>query len=176
MASKKAKVSAKFSDTVSRKMPEGSPEERLDYLLPLYRSIKSQGENCEAQKAYLAPSIVHALKEIEHEGKAPEYVTETRRTMGMLVYGPKPIDRKQARSQMARIRNLVTKIFGRTTAKAAVRVKHSTTYTIDWEVVEKGGPELLEQVREITGMKPNPALIVGQTTKRAKTGQERKGR
>lgn len=175
---KKKEVSSEFLAKVIREMAEidESPEAQLNYLLPRFREAQSAAIMAEAKMAFLGEVIVSALKELERQGKAPEHVATTRRTMGMLAYQPKPLSGDGARFTTARIRREVAKLVGKEEAKKAVTIRRSVTYKVEWAYLASIGPAALDVVRDIVGMKPKPTLTVGPVSKRARRGQDRKGR
>lgn len=174
---KKDGVSPEFLNRVGREMPgpDAKSEEQLDYLLPLYRGLQSEMTTAEAKLGFLAEIIISALQEIERESGDAEYKTATKRTMGMLVYSPNPIGGKSAKTRARRIRHAVAKHFGYNDDETLhfVEVRRVVKYKVNWQLVALGGPELVEAVRAITGMKSKPALSVGRVTKRARLGQPR---
>lgn len=172
------KVSDKFIQKLAKELPsrEDGPEAQLDYLLTEIRSRESSAATQLAQASYLREIATNALRELEISGQEPEYITSSRRTMGMLVYQPKTISGKEAQTRARRIRRHVAIVLGTTAARRSVSVRRTVSYRIDWDLISKGGPKLVETIRSITGMKPKPNLIVGKVTKRAKLGKRRKGR
>lgn len=173
-----SKVSDKFLQKVIRELPsrEEGPEAQLEYLLSEIRSRESSAATQVAQATYLREIAVDALLELERSGQDPEYVTSTRRTMGMLAYQPKTISGEGAQTSARRIRRHVASVLGASAARKSVLARRTVSYRIDWELISRGGPKLVEVIRGITGMKPKPNLIVGKVTKRAKLGKRRKGR
>jgi hypothetical protein len=178
VAEKKHEVSSDFLAKVEREMPEpgAGPEAQLDYLLPLYRGIQSEGFAAELKLGFLSEIIIPTMQEIERKGSEAEYIASSKRTMGMLVYSPNTIGGEGAQIRAKRIRRTVAKVLGEKTAKNVVEVRRTVSYKVKWPVVKTGGADLLASVRKITGMKSKPALDVGPVTKRARRGKPRKGR
>lgn len=178
MAKKKHGVSSVFLRKVTAEMPESDagPEAQLDYLLPLYRSIQSEGFAAELKLDFLSKIIISAMQEIERGDGEAEYIASSKRTMGMLVYSPNTIGGKGAQARARRIRHAVSKVLGEELAKNVVKVRRIVNYMVNWQVISWGGTDLLTSIRKITGMKPKPALYIGPVTKRARRGESRRKR
>lgn len=180
--SKKSEASRKFLEKIEREIPNpgAGPEAQLDYLLREYRKIRSGITNAETKLAFLEPIIISAICEISRrDGKSPEYISNTGRTMGMLVYSPQTLGSgKQAASTAMRIRFAIARILDKkySEVRSYVRMRRTTSYSVDWDGVRSLGEDVYETVRKITGVKSRPTLIVGPVSKRAKLGKERKGR
>jgi hypothetical protein len=174
---KKKEVSPEFIARTIREMADvgESPEAQLDYLLLRFREAQSAAITATAKMTFLWEFIVSALQELERRGETPEYVASTRRTMGKLIYQPKPLTGETAGFDAARIRREVGRFVGKGEAKKAVTVKRTVTYKVEWTYLASLGPAVVEAVHTIVGLKP-PALTVGPVTKRARLGKDRKGR
>ena len=153
-----------------------SSSKRLEFLLPLYRKIQSAVLSGQAKLAYLDPIITKELQRLEDLGGQPEYITSSKRTMGMLVYKAKPISGEGASSKAKRIRRFVARSIGKSASERVVTVRTSVIYRIDWRLISSGGQGLVDRVRFITGMKKDLKPVVREVTKRAKLGKTRKGR
>jgi hypothetical protein len=175
-------VSSTFIEKITKEMPSSDlgPEAQLDYLLPLFRKIQSSVTSGQAKLAFIEPIIVEAIQKASQQDLSDQkYVTDTKRTMGMLVYHPNTLGSGKNASYVAmRIRSRIAKFTGKPYVEVDhyVRTRRTVTYSVHWEGIRSLGEELYETVRDITGIKSKPTLLVGPVTKRVKLGQSRKRR
>lgn len=148
-------------------------EERLDLLLSRYRGSQTKGNVAAGEKGYLSPQI----KELMEAMGLDRRITETRlsRTEGVLTYAAMALSGAAAYLKAVRIRRAVKKVMGNKVAEKVVTATRKVTWKVDWEEIEKSGPELTETVRMITGT-TSAKLAVGEPSQSSKRGDKRKRR
>lgn len=168
----KKKVGPQFIDEWAAKgLSELTPEEQLDLLLPAIRRYESAMATNKAKADFLREIAIDAMQ----KSCLSEYQTKTKRTMGSLVYQAASLSGSLAVLKARRIRSAVSAALGKDRGSRSVISERKISWKIDWDLIAKGGPDLLERIRRITGTK-KPALTVSPTTKQARRGKQGKRR